>query len=96
MYVIAASQPSAEMLAKTMLSSNGIIPSYMFSKRYAPGDTETLSFLTEKLAKSIERNIQSTEASLKKIKLKLESYKSLRENLDSLGSAQIDFLSCQS
>jgi hypothetical protein len=94
-YVIAGNRNGAEMLAKTMLSSNGIIPAYMYPKRYAPGDTETLSFLTEKLNVQVESQIEYTERSLNKIKERLESYKSLSESLSSMGTAQLDFLESQ-
>ena len=94
-YVIASNRNAAEMLAKTMLSSNGIIPSYMYPKRYAPGDTETLAFLTEKLNKQVQAQIEYTKSSLEKTKQRLESYRSLRESLTSMGTAQLDFLESQ-
>ena len=94
-YVIASNRNAAEMLAKTMLSSNGIIPSYMYPKRYAPGDTETLAFLTEKLNKQVQAQIEHTKSNLEKTKQRLESYNSLRESLTSMGSAQLDFLESQ-
>ena len=94
-YVIASNRAGAEMLAKTMLSSNGIIPSYMYPKRYAPGDTETLAFLTEKLNKQVQAQIEHTASNLENTKKRLESYRSLRESLTSMGTAQLDFLESQ-
>lgn len=94
-YVVAANSNAAEMLAKTMLSSNGIIPSYLYPKRYAPGDTETLAFLTEKLNKQVQAQIEHTKSNLERTQQRLESYRSLRESLESMGTAQLDFLESQ-
>lgn len=91
-YVIAGSCSAAEMLAKTMLSSNGIIPSYMYPKRYAPGNKETLSFLTVKLNSRIEDQIEYTKRTLEATEARLESYKSLSNSLESMGNAQLDIL----
>ena len=90
-YVIASNKASASLLAKTMLSSNGLVPSYVSATKYAPGDAETLAQLTLGASKSIEKNIKYIKDNIDTQQKRLDALISLSENLGFMGKCTVRY-----